>query len=62
MYPGEKDPKLFVVNVRQKHEDEMVLRILNKAKHLANTANRVPIISAMAIKKYPGRIFVEAFK
>ena len=40
----------------------MVLCILNKAKHVAKTENKVTIVSAMSMKKkYPGRILVEAF-
>ena len=39
----------------------MVLKILNKAKPLANTAKKVSIVSTMTLKKHPGRIFVEAF-
>ena len=62
MYPAKGDPKLFWVNVRPNHEDEMVLCILNKARHLAKTANKVAIVSALSMKKkYPGRILVEAF-
>ena len=38
----------------------MALVILNKARHLAKTENKVTIISALAMKKHPGRIFVEA--
>lgn len=62
MYPGDKDPKLFVINVKPRHEEDMVLKILNKARHLAGTTNRVTIVSALAMrKKFPGKIFVEAF-
>jgi hypothetical protein len=40
----------------------MVLCILNKARYLKNTEERVKIVSCLAMKKkYPGRIFVEAF-
>ena len=61
MYPGKGDPKLYWVSVRPNHEDEMVLCILNKARHLAKTENKVTIISALSMKKkYPGRILVES--
>jgi hypothetical protein len=40
----------------------MVIKILNKAKHLANQPGQIRIVSAISLrKKYPGRIFVEAF-
>ena len=62
MYPNKEDPKLYWVGVKPNHEDEMVLCILNKAKHLAKTEDKVKIVSALSMKKkYPGRILVEAF-
>jgi hypothetical protein len=40
----------------------MVLCLLNKARHLAGEGKRVRVVTATALrKKYPGRIFVEAF-
>lgn len=32
MYPGPSDPKVFLVNVMPKHEDELALYLLNKAR------------------------------
>lgn len=62
MYPSEHDPKVYIVNVKPRHEDEIVLRLLNKARHLAETANKVTVITATSMrKKYAGKIFVEAF-
>lgn len=62
MYPGAHDPKLYIVNVKPRHEEEMVLKILNKAKIEADSQNRVTIVSALAMKKkFPGKIFIEAF-
>lgn len=62
MYPGENDPKIFIVHVTPRHEDEIVIFLLNKAKCLADKSNKVTVITATAIKKkYSGKIFVEAF-
>jgi hypothetical protein len=48
-----------VVHVKFKHEDEMALTILNKAKCLINTQNKVSIVSVISLrKKFPGKIFV----
>lgn len=39
-----------------------MLRLLNKARHVAETTNKVTVITATSMrKKYPGKIFVEAF-
>ncbi len=59
MYPGENDPKIFIVHVTPRHEDEIVIFLLNKAKCLADKSNKVTVITATAIKKkYSGKIFV----
>ena len=61
MYPGQQDPKVYVVTVNPRHEDEIVLYLLNKAMHLAKTSGKMSIISATSIKKkYSGKIFVQA--
>ena len=40
----------------------MVLKILNKARHMIETSKPVSIVSALSFKKrYPGKIFVEAY-
>lgn len=40
----------------------MVLSILNKARHLAETTNKLSIVTVSAMKKkFMGKIFVEAF-
>ena len=62
MYPGENDPKIYVVSCKPRHEDEMVLSILNKAKYLAETTKKLAIVTVSAMKKkFTGKIFVEAF-
>lgn len=35
MFPTAQDPKVFVVQVRPNSEDNTVLCILNKARHVA---------------------------
>jgi len=60
--PSDKDPKIFVVHVKPGSEDLLVIKILNKAKYFYNKPGQLSIVSAMSLKKkFPGRIFVEAF-
>lgn len=60
--PSTTDPKIFVVHVKPKLEENMAYRILNKAAHLAKTEKKVTIVSALAMKKFPGKLFLEAFE
>lgn len=63
LFPSEMDPKLYIVNVKLKSEESLVLSILNKAKHMAMDNKKMSIISVIALrKKYPGKLFVEAFR
>lgn len=62
MQPAENDPKTYIVTVKQGREEDLVYCILNKASHLLNSAKKVTIVSALAMKKkFPGKIFVEAY-
>lgn len=62
LLPTINDPKIFIVSVKPNSEDNLVLCILNKAKHCAQLKQRLKIVSVISIKKkYPGKIFVEAF-
>lgn len=50
--------------MKPRSEDELVLNILNKARHFAkDPEKKLKIISVIALKKkFPGRIFVEAYE
>jgi hypothetical protein len=55
---------MFIVQVKQGKEEELALSILNKAQYYAQNEPRkkVNITSVLALrKKYPGKIFVEAY-
>lgn len=59
MYPAESDPKIYIINVKPRHEDEIVIFLLNKARHLAETSEKVAVVTATSMKKkYSGKIFV----
>ena len=64
MLPSQYDHKMFIVQVKQGKEEELALSILNKAQYYAQNEPRkkVNITSVLALrKKYPGKIFVEAY-
>ena len=60
LLPGAKDPKLWSINVvKSFKEREVVLRLLNKFKHV-ESENK--IISACSFDHLYGKIYVEAYK
>ena len=58
--PSLKDPKLFAVRCKAGTEREIAFELGSKFNHLKGTKNEIHIISASALDKEPGTVFIEA--
>ena len=61
-YPTLKDPRMFSVKCKGGLENEAVVSLLNKHFALKGTNQEIQIISATAVPKIVGFIFVEAMR
>lgn len=61
-YPTLKDPRMFSVRCKAGLENEAVISLLNKYFALKGTDEEIQIISATAVPKLVGYIFVEAMR
>ena len=58
--PSLKDPKLFSIRCKRGAEKDTVLSIANKYNYLKGSKGSIEMISASAIDKTPGSIYIEA--
>lgn len=60
--PTPEDPKLWMVTVKQGHEREVALQLLQKSLHMYNMATPLAIKSVVALDHLKGFVYVEADK